>query len=57
MPVHDWQFWLVTLVALWRLTALTRSFLGFPRPATAQDTACSRCALGQAACRSKSLAS
>ena len=56
MPLEDWQFWLVTGVALWRLTALAKEFL--PRsqnPDESPGSPCAGCAMGQAACRQKNL--
>ena len=50
MPFDDWQFYVVTLVALWGLWALLRPFLPRDRKA---EPGCPTCASGSAAGRKK----
>ena len=52
MPINDWQFWLVTVLAIGALWLLIRTVA--PRRSTsAEDPACPNCASGAASSRSK----
>ena len=46
MPWTDWQFWLVTIAALWGLCAVVRQLV--PRRGR-NEPPCSTCAVGMAA--------
>ncbi|MCI0365893.1 MAG: hypothetical protein L0Y44_00045 [Phycisphaerales bacterium] len=47
MPIRDWQFWLVSLLALYGLWLLARPLLPFRR-AKSDDAACPSCSSGSA---------
>lgn len=51
MPVHDWQFWVVTAAALVALLVVLRPFL--PARKGARSSACPGCGPGQAAARAR----
>lgn len=54
MPLHDWQFWLVTLLALWGLWALARTVVPARRRSAADGGAgCPNCAAGAASFKPK----
>lgn len=46
LPLADWQFWLVTVVAAWGFYALVRPFL--PRRSSRREPPCANCAVGTA---------
>ncbi len=49
MPLHDWQFWVVTLLMLWGLWVLLRAIVPARRKAGDADPSCPNCASGEAA--------
>jgi hypothetical protein len=55
MPWNDWQFWLVSLLAVWGLWVLARPFLPRKRAASA-STSCPNCASGSAAAKPRRVA-
>lgn len=53
MPFGDWQFWLVTLLALWGLWVMARPFLPRRKVSPDEQAACPNCASGSAASKKK----
>jgi hypothetical protein len=51
MPVHDWQFWVVTLLALGGAWLVAKPFLPKRRSMSEGDPSCPTCASGSAASR------
>jgi len=52
MPIHNWQFWLVTAAMLWGLWIIARPFLPLKRNRShANGGACPNCSSGQSASR------
>jgi hypothetical protein len=49
MPWHDWEFWIVTVLAMIGLFILMRPFL--PRRKGSANAACPNCASGEAAAK------
>lgn len=49
MPVSDWQFWIVTLAAVYGLWRVIKIFL----PRKDKQAGCTHCASGAAASRKK----
>ena len=45
MPWTDWQFWVVTLAALWGARIIVRQII----PSKKDESACASCAVGAAA--------
>lgn len=52
MPLHDWQFWMVTLLALGAIWMLVRT-IAPRRSKSIDDPACPNCGSGSAASKSK----
>jgi hypothetical protein len=52
MPLHDWQFWIVTLLAIGGAWMLIRA-IAPRRSKSIDDPACPNCAAGSAAASSK----
>lgn len=53
VPVHDWQFWVVTAAALWGVFTLVRTVWPKRKKSGEGAPPCPRCASGTAACAGK----
>lgn len=53
MPLHDWQFWVVSLLALWGLWLLARPLLPVRKSSNADEAGCPNCASGAASSKKR----
>jgi len=53
MPWRDWQFWLVSALAIWGLWVLARPFIPRRKSAGDDEPACPNCASGSSASKKK----
>lgn len=51
MPWHDWQFWIVSLLALWGLWVLGKPFWPRRRADGEASASCPNCSSGTAAAK------
>jgi len=56
MPWHDWQFWLVTVLAVWGLWMLSRPFWPRRKADGSASASCPNCSSGRAAAKSRKVA-
>lgn len=53
MPLHDWQFWVVTVLVSLAVYALARTFLPRRRAESTGDASCPTCPSGGARSRKR----